>query len=249
MFLALIVEDNAAFCEELCSALRAHFPFIDLAIADGVGKALAEVNFAPPDLILLDVHLADGNGLELTRRLRALGIDSVVIILTVHDITEYSDEAMHSGADGFMVKGSIDFCDIFDVVHSLLAPRFRALIVAEESAFADQTSAILTHVEPATVLACASDVNEALIVARTLKPNLVVLCTAAGAERERSFCDSVHAERPDGDTIVVSVYNAEHESGWVCPSDYCLEKGAAFGKEMTAIVNSLLAVRGQQPTS
>jgi hypothetical protein len=87
-----------------------------------------------------------------------------------------------------------------------------------------------------------------LIIARTLQPNLVVLCTAAGAERERSFCDSVHAERPGGDAIVVSVYNTEHEGDWICPSDYCLERDAAFGEEMTAIVNSLLVARGQRST-
>ena len=53
--------------------------------------------------------LADGNGLELARRLRASGRDSVVIVLTTHDIPEYRDEALRSGANYFMVKGGIEF--------------------------------------------------------------------------------------------------------------------------------------------
>ena len=249
MFLALIVEDNIAFCANLYSALQSRFPFVHLAIAGGVREALAELEFARPDLILLDVHLADGNGLDLTRSLRASGIDSVVIVLTVHDIPEYRDEAMRSGADGFMVKGSIDFCDIFDVVQSLLVLRFRALIVAEEAAFEDQMRSFLMHFEPDTVIARAADLDEALTIARTLKPNLVVLCTAAGAERERSFCDGLRADQPDGGAVVVSVRDQNHDGTSVGPSDYCLDKEAAFDQEMTAIVNSLLSVRGQRSAS
>jgi DNA-binding NarL/FixJ family response regulator len=249
VFLALIVEDNTAFCENLHSALQSRFPFIELAIAGGVREALARVEFARPDLIFLDLHLADGNGLDLTRHLRASGIDSVVIVLTGHNIPEYRDAAMRSGADRFMVKGSIEFCDIFNVVQSILALRFRALIVAEEYAFEDQMRSFLRRAEPDSVIACATDVDEALMFARTLKPNLVVLCTAAGAERERSFCDSVRADQADGGAKVVSVVDPGHDGTWVCPSDYCLAKGAAFDREMTAIVNSLLAGRGQQSFS
>ncbi len=249
MFLALIVEDNIAFCESLFAALQSRFPFIGVAMAEGVRAALAEVEFAQPDLIFVDVHLGDGNGLDLTRRLRAAGIDSVVVVLTVHDVPEYHDEALRSGADRLMVKGAIDICDIFDVVDSILALRFRALIVAEESAFEDQMRSFLTRAEPATVIACATDVDEALMIARTLKPNLVVLCTAAGAERERSFCDNVHADQAGGGAMVVGVHDLSHHGTWVCPADCCLNKEAAFGQEMSAIVKSLLAVRGMQATS
>jgi DNA-binding NarL/FixJ family response regulator len=249
VFLALIVEDNIAFCANLYSALQARFPFVKLAIAGGVRDALMEIELARPDLIFVDVALGDGNGLELTRRLRASGVDSVVIVLTVHDIPEYRDEAIRSGADRFMVKGSIDFCDIFDVVQSMLAPRFRALVVAEEREFEDQVSSLLSQVRPNTVIARAADLDDALRIARTLKPNLVVLGTTAGAERERSFCDSVHADQPEGSTLVVSVYDSNRDRDWVCPSDYCLTAGAAFEQEMNAIVNSLLASRGQNSVS
>ena len=249
MFLALIVEDNTAFCEKLYSALQSRFPFIELAMAGGVREALAEIDFARPDLIFLDVHLGDGNGLDLVWRLRASGIDAVVIVLTVHDIREYREEALRCGADRFMVKGAIDFCDIFDVVQSMLALRFRALIVAKEPAFADQMRSFLTHAEPNTVIAGATDLDQALTIARTLKPNLVVLSTAARAERERSFCDSVRADQADAGTVVVSVRDSSRGGNRVSPADYCLNKATAFDEEMSAIVNSLLASRGQQPAS
>jgi NADH:ubiquinone oxidoreductase subunit B-like Fe-S oxidoreductase len=49
--------------------------------------------------------------------------------------------------------------------------------------------------------------------------------------------------------LVVSVYDSMPDSEWVCPSDYCLNTGAAFEQEMHAVVNSLLAGRSQQPVS
>jgi DNA-binding NarL/FixJ family response regulator len=249
VFLALIVEDNIAFCESLFAALQARFPFIGVAMAGGVHAAIAELDFAQPDLIFVDLHLGDGSGLDLIRRLRAAGIDSMIVVLTVHDVPEYRDEALRSGADRFMVKGSIDFGDIFDAVDSTLALRFRALVVAGESAFEDRMRSFLTRAEPATVIACATDVDEALMLARSLRPNLVVLSTAAGAERERRFCDSLHADRAGGGALVVSLHDSTDHDARDCPADCCLNKEAAFGQEMRAIVDSLLAVRGTQATS
>ena len=249
MFRALIVEDNPAFCAKLHAALQSRFPFIELAVAGGVREALAAVDFAQPDLIFVDVHLVDGTGLDLTRRLRASGVAAVIVVLTVHDIPEYREESLRSGVDRFMVKGNMDFCDVFDVVESILAPRFRALIVAEEPAFEDPMRSFLLRAEPGSVIAFAAGVGEALTIARTLKPNLVVLRTAAGAEYERGFCDRVHAELATDDAMVISVYDEGRDGSRVCPSDYCLERGAVFEHEMGAVLNSLLAVRGAQLAS
>ena len=245
MFLALIVEDNTAFRENLYVALHARFPFIELVQAAGVRAALTEVGRDRPDLIFIDVHLGDGNGLDLTRRLRISGVDSMIIMLALHDLPEYRDEALRSGADRFMVKSQVDFCAVFDVVQSLLTLHFRALIVAEESAFEARMRAFLSRAVPGTVIACATEVDEALMIARTLNPNLVVLCTAAGAERERSFCESVHGDRANGGATVVSVYDSGRDAALECPTDYCMDKNAAFSQEMTAIIDTLLAVRGQ----
>jgi DNA-binding NarL/FixJ family response regulator len=243
MFLALIVEDNASFRADLQAALQFRFPFVELATASGVREALAKVDLAQPDLMLVDLHLGDGNGLDLTRTLRSSGNHSVVIVMTTQDTPEYREAAFTSGADRFMAKGSIDFSAIFDVVQSMLAVRFRALIVAEESTFETQMRAFLNHAEPATVIAHVTDLDEAFAVALTLKPNLVVLGTAAGPERERTFCTLVHANQPNSGVTIVSVYDSNEDDGTDCPSDFCLGKGAAFGHEMSAIVDSLLAHR------
>jgi len=124
MFKTLIVEDNHSFSEALRSALQSHFPFLVLEQAAGVQDALRKIDTMQPDLIFSDMRLPDGNGLALTRSIRAAGIESAIIILTSHDLPEYRDAALSSGANHFMTKGSVSITDIFSVIGSILASRF-----------------------------------------------------------------------------------------------------------------------------
>lgn len=124
MFKILIVEDNRSFSDALGAGLQAHFPDLTLMKAAGVKEALAKVDSMQPDLIFTDMRLQDGNGLDFTRTVRAAGFKSVIIVLTSHDLPEYRQAALGSGADHFMVKGSIDVHKIFAVVESILASRF-----------------------------------------------------------------------------------------------------------------------------
>jgi len=121
---ALIVEDNQRFSETLRGALQAQFPFLRLEQAANVREALCSIESMQPDLIISDLGLPDGNGLGLTRSIRAAGIQSAIIILTSHDLPEYRDAALSSGADHFMTKGSVSIADIFSVIRSILSRKF-----------------------------------------------------------------------------------------------------------------------------
>jgi DNA-binding NarL/FixJ family response regulator len=70
--------------------------------ADGA-EAVRLVARLPPDVVLMDVRMPQGDGLEATRRIVAAGSPSRVIVLTTYD-----DEAIHAalraGASGFMLK-------------------------------------------------------------------------------------------------------------------------------------------------
>jgi DNA-binding NarL/FixJ family response regulator len=125
VFKVLIVEDSPVFSAALRANLQAHFPLMTLEQAAGVREALAKVDSMQPDLIFTDMRLPDGNGLELTRSIRAAGIESVIIILTSHDLPEYREAAFNCGADHFMTKGSNNISEIFGVVDSILAARSR----------------------------------------------------------------------------------------------------------------------------
>lgn len=98
----LLVEDDRT----LGDAVRAHVA----SLGDGVDwmtrlrdakEALAS---APYELVLLDLGLPDGCGLELLRTLRQKGTPMPVIILTAQDQIAARIEGLNSGADDYLVK-------------------------------------------------------------------------------------------------------------------------------------------------
>jgi DNA-binding NarL/FixJ family response regulator len=122
-FKLLIVDDSRIFRKFLVEALQARIPFLTLATATGAQDALEQIQFFRPDLIFMDVRVADGSGFAIVRRLRQAAIAATVVIFTSFDIPEYREEAFRSGADHYLVKGAASVNDIFRVVESTVASR------------------------------------------------------------------------------------------------------------------------------
>ncbi|MHA7262888.1 response regulator [Arthrobacter sp. TMN-37] len=57
-----------------------------------------------PDVILMDVRMPRGDGIEATRRITATGASSRVIILTTFDLDEYAFAGLQAGASAFLLK-------------------------------------------------------------------------------------------------------------------------------------------------
>ncbi len=57
-----------------------------------------------PDVLVLDVNLPDINGLEVTRRMRARGDTTAVLILTVHNDSQMVFGLLKAGATGYVLK-------------------------------------------------------------------------------------------------------------------------------------------------
>jgi two-component system response regulator PilR (NtrC family) len=64
-------------------------------------RALAEGEF---DLIITDVNLGDGNGVEFIRRARSEGFDGIAVVVTAFGTIETAVNAMKQGADDFLQK-------------------------------------------------------------------------------------------------------------------------------------------------
>lgn len=69
---------------------------------EGYKKALE----LKPDVVLLDINMPNINGIETLRKLKDIGIDSKVIMLTIHDDKEYILRTLNLGADGYIIKDS-----------------------------------------------------------------------------------------------------------------------------------------------
>ena len=112
----LIAEDNAAYRQMLHQVLTGRFPFMQITeTADGP-DALHQALSRHFDLIFMDIRLPQGNGLDLTRAIKAVFADSLICVITSHDLPDYRDAAFCNCADRFIVKGDSTGEDIAAMV-------------------------------------------------------------------------------------------------------------------------------------
>lgn len=104
MFSMLLVEDDACFRQALSDILITYFPLIDVDEAGDGEEALSKVEYRRPHLIFMDVQLPGVDGLEVTRKIKQVYSDIVIVILTSFDLPEYRQQAFLNGADCFLVK-------------------------------------------------------------------------------------------------------------------------------------------------
>jgi two-component system KDP operon response regulator KdpE len=97
----LVVEDEAEIRRFLSLALEREG--FEVFQADGVERGLIEAGTRRPELVVLDLGLPDGDGVELLRDLRTWS-DVPVIVLSARSGQDDKIEALDSGADDYLVK-------------------------------------------------------------------------------------------------------------------------------------------------
>jgi len=105
-FKVMLVEDDEGFRRSLAGILRSRFPSMVLDEAADGTEAMEKVKSFLPQLIFMDISLRGQNGLEITKRIKALYPDINVVFLTSHDYPEYREAAHECGAYCFLPKGS-----------------------------------------------------------------------------------------------------------------------------------------------
>jgi DNA-binding NarL/FixJ family response regulator len=75
-----------------------------LAEARGQDEAIAGIAATRPDIVILDLRLAQGSGIEVLRRIRPLRPELRIIVLTSQGAAQYRDSCMALGADLFLDK-------------------------------------------------------------------------------------------------------------------------------------------------
>ena len=98
----LIVEDDRALGDGLCLALRD--PALELTLCRSLSAARSALEAGDFALVILDVNLPDGSGLDLLRRLRAGGNQVPVVLLTANDMETDIVAGLESGADDYITK-------------------------------------------------------------------------------------------------------------------------------------------------
>jgi two-component system response regulator RegA len=111
----LIVEDDASFLGRLAKALEARG--FTVTTAATVAEGLAQVEASPPAFAVVDMRLADGNGLDVISALKRRRPDARGIILTGYGNIATAVNAVKLGAVDYLSKPA----DADDVVAALLS--------------------------------------------------------------------------------------------------------------------------------
>jgi two-component system, NarL family, response regulator DevR len=101
---AFIVEDSHVIRERLCSMISS-IGNIELAgAAESEADAVRDICALRPDLVILDLSLNGGTGLEVLHRVKLQDFPVTVIVLTNFAYPQYREKCMALGADYFLDK-------------------------------------------------------------------------------------------------------------------------------------------------
>jgi DNA-binding response OmpR family regulator len=98
----LIVEDDAGIATGLAATLKASGYAVDVTAT--LAMASAALRVEPFDLVLLDLSLPDGDGLDWLRQVRRSGSVMPVLIMTARDALPDRVAGLDEGADDYVVK-------------------------------------------------------------------------------------------------------------------------------------------------
>ncbi len=104
--LSVFLVDDSALVREKLSALLALQPQIEISgEAEDVPQAIAAIAALRPDVVILDLSIPGGSGLDVLRAVKASAPATVVIIMTMHPYRELGARSLEAGADFYFEKG------------------------------------------------------------------------------------------------------------------------------------------------
>lgn len=102
----LVVDDHPLFRDGVRAALAGSPDIEVVGEAPDVATALTLAAEAAPDVVLMDLQLPDGSGVDATAALLAAHPDLRVLVVTMSTDDDAVVAAMRAGARGYLVKGS-----------------------------------------------------------------------------------------------------------------------------------------------
>src|SRR6478735_256091 len=100
----LMVDDHELIRRGLAGAFEASGQFEVVGQAGSVAEALAMARQTTPDVVVTDIRLPDGTGLDIVRTLRDQRPDLGLVVLTMYAGDEQLFAAMDAGASAFVGK-------------------------------------------------------------------------------------------------------------------------------------------------
>jgi DNA-binding NarL/FixJ family response regulator len=106
MIRVLVADDHAVVRRGLIQILDEAPGMVAAGEASTGGEVLQAVRQDAYDVLVLDISMPGGGGLEVLKQLKSLECDLPVLILSIHSEKQYATRALKSGAAGYLTKDS-----------------------------------------------------------------------------------------------------------------------------------------------
>ena len=151
MVRVLLVEDHKVVRAGLRALLEATAQVEVVGEASSGEEGVNKARILEPDIVIMDLAMPGMDGVEATRRITALDLETKILVLTVHDEDEFLLPALDAGAAGFLNKSVAD-TDLMGAIeaigrgHSYLPRRAAALMarLKTQASSRDQGAEVLS---------------------------------------------------------------------------------------------------------
>jgi len=119
----LLVDDHDLIRQGLKRAFERDGDFDVVGEADNCADALTMLSQLQPKVVVLDVRLPDGSGVDIARQAREQWPDLGIVILTMYAGDEYLFQALDAGASAFVAKDAASDDVVSAARHAAVSPR------------------------------------------------------------------------------------------------------------------------------
>ena len=119
----LLVDDHELIRQGLRRAFERTDDFAVVAEAGSVAEAVAAAHKHHPDVVVLDVRLPDGSGLDIARTLREQNENIGIVVLTMYAGDDQLFGALEAGASAFVAKDAPAEDVVSAARHAVVSPR------------------------------------------------------------------------------------------------------------------------------
>ena len=99
-----IVDDSKALRDRLVSMLSELEGIEVVGQAGNAAEAISDIRRLRPRVVVLDIQMPGGSGIEVLRTIKREAPPTVVVMLTNHTLAQYREKCMELGADYFLDK-------------------------------------------------------------------------------------------------------------------------------------------------
>ena len=119
----LLVDDHELIRNGLASVIDLEDDMTIVGLAGSVAEALSAYDELEPDVVVADLQLQDGTGLDIVRTIRGRSDKTGLIVLTMHSGDDQIFAAMQAGASGFVGKDAPAGEVVRAARHASVSPR------------------------------------------------------------------------------------------------------------------------------